>query len=310
MHTTTEALITQSDRPTRRNAPRPRSRRLNSSVLFVVPALVIVGGIIYLGVGYNLWVSALDWDGISEAEFVGLDNYAQVLSEPVFWQSIVNVLIFGVATVVIQMILGLLMAIVLSGPVIGRSVYKVIMFLPVVLAPAAVATAFRQIFSPDGAFNAFLASIGLDGIASAWIADPKTALWVIIVANIWQWTGFSFILYQAAITQIDHDQLEAAQLDGAGRLRTIRSIIVPQLKGTHITLAITGVIGAFKTFDLVWLITGGGPGRSTEFLTTYIYKEAIQQFHTGYASALSIVLLVIAVIFTAIQMRVFRFGKD
>lgn len=221
-----------------------------------------------------------------------------------------HIAVFGVVTIVAQMVLGLALALVLSGPILGRSVYKALVFIPVVLAPAAISTAFRQFLSPNGQVNQVLETIGLDWLQHVWIADPKVALYALAGVNVFQWTGFSFILYQAALSQIDGSHLEAAQIDGAGTWRTIRYIVVPQLGPTHMTLALTGVIGSLKTFDIIFLITGGGPGRSTEFLTTYIYKQSIQQFHVGYGAALSIVLLVLALLLTLVHTRLYKLDQE
>lgn len=295
----------------RRPALRTIGQRPLTPWLYILPALLLVVGIIYVGIGYTGWVSTLDWNGIDDSQKpIGFGNYIAIAQDPVFWTAVGHVAVFGVITVVIQMVLGLVMAVLLaSDSVRGRAIYKIVMFLPVVLAPAAVATAFREIMSPDGALNQLLRSVGIDA-HTAWLADPTIALYSIAAINIWQWTGFSFLLYQAAISQLDQSLFEAAAIDGAGGLQIVRRILLPQLKGTHATLALTGCIGALKTFDLVYLTTGGGPGRSTEFLTTYIYKQVVEQYHAGYSAALSIVLLVIALIFTSIQIRAYRFGED
>jgi len=292
--------------------PTRKYRRLGlSALLYLLPALMIIIGIIYVGIFYNAWVSTLDWNGVdSDPASIGLDNYIGIFQDDIFWGSLKHVFIFGAATVVIQMVVGLLIALVLSGPIWGRGVYKALVFIPVVLAPAAVSTAFRQFLSPDGQVNELFSSFGLDFLKQAWVADPKFALYALIAVNIFQWTGFSFLLYQAGLSQVDSQTLEAAQIDGAGVFRTITQVIVPQLKNTHITLALTGVIGALKTFDIVFLITGGGPGRSTEFLTTYIYKQSIVQFHVGYGAALSMVLLVLAFLLTLVQARLYKYGRD
>lgn len=279
--------------------------------LYILPALLLVVGIIYVGIGYTGWVSTLDWNGIDDnQQQIGFQNYLDIAADPVFWAAVSHVAIFGVITVLVQMALGLAMAVLLaSDSVKGRAIYKIVMFLPVVLAPAAVATAFREIMSPDGSLNQLLRGFGIDA-HTAWLADPNLALYSIAAINIWQWTGFSFLLYQAAISQLDQNLFEAAAIDGAGGFQIFRRILLPQLKGTHATLALTGCIGALKTFDLVYLTTGGGPGRSTEFLTTYIYKQVVEQYHAGYSAALSIVLLVIALTLTSIQIRAYRFGED
>jgi raffinose/stachyose/melibiose transport system permease protein len=301
-----------SPAPRRRPTGRTPGQRAYTPWLYILPALILVVGIIYVGIGYTGWVSTLNWNGIDPAgRQVGFGNSAAAAQDPVLWQALGHVAIFGVLTILIQMVLGLIMAILLtSNAVFARPVYKVILFLPVVLAPAAVATAFRGILAPDGQFNGLLQSFGIHGADAAWLADPHFALYSIAAINIWQWTGFSFLLYQAAISQIDQSLFEAAAIDGAGTFKVVRYILLPQLRGTTATLALTGCIGALKTFDIVYLTTGGGPGTSTEFLTTYIYKQVIEQYHAGYSAALSIILLVLALALTAIQIRAYRFGED
>lgn len=290
---------------------RRRRRTQLTAYLYLLPALIVIVGVTYFGIAYNMWVSTLEWNGLApDPESVGLGNYVAILSDPIFWQAAGNVAIFGAITVVFQMVFGLILALVLSGPVVGRGVYKALVFIPVVLAPAAVSTAFRQFLRPDGEINQVLGVFGLDALQRAWIADPTVALYALAGVNIFQWTGFSFILYQAALAQIDSHTLEAAQIDGAGVLRTIWHVVVPQLRTTHVVLALTGVIGSLKTFDIVFLITGGGPGRSTEFLTTYIYKESIMQFHVGYGAALSIVLLVLALLLTLVQLQLNKLNSE
>lgn len=317
--TTTVSIKSQApsapstDRPAKRRATgRTPGQRAYVPWLYILPALLLVVGVIYVGIGYTGWVSTLNWNGIdASGQQVGFGNYIAAAQDPVLWQALGHVAIFGVLSIIIQMVLGMIMAILLtSNAVFARPIYKVILFLPVVLAPAAVATAFRGILAPDGQFNALLQSLGVPSANAAWLADPHFALYSIAAINIWQWTGFSFLLYQAAISQIDQTLFEAAAIDGAGTFKVVRYILLPQLRGTTATLALTGCIGALKTFDIVYLTTGGGPGRSTEFLTTYIYKEVIEQYHAGYSAALSIILLVLALVLTTVQIRAYRFGED
>jgi raffinose/stachyose/melibiose transport system permease protein len=285
----------------------PQRLRNLTTYLYVLPALLLVVGILYMGIGYTGWASLLNWNGISPPEFAGTDNYARLVRDGTFWRTIQHMVVFGILTIGIQMALGLLLALFLSSPAVRwGGVYRVLVFLPVVLAPAVISTAFRQIFAANGQFNSLLEAIGLGALANPWLADPKFALYALIVIHIWEWTGFSFILYQAAISQIDDSELEAAQIDGAGSWRIIRSVVVPQLIGTHLTLILLGTIGVLKTFDIVYLTTAGGPAGSTEFLTTYIIKQAIGQFNAGYSAALSVVLLLLALAFTLVQVRVQR----
>lgn len=294
------------------HAPKKQKKdRQLQAYLYILPALLIIVGVIYLGIAYNGAVSMVSWNGLDDnAEFVWFDNYVRVFTDPTFAITLRNIAIFSAITIIIQMVIGLTMAVILSTNIFFRNVYKVVMFLPVVIAPAAYSVAFRTMMRPDGQINEALRALGLDFLTQDWIVNPDIALFSIAAVSMWAWTGFSFILYQAAISQIDMDVIEAAQIDGAGPWRILRSVIVPQVSGTHATLILIGVIGGLKTFEIVYLMTGGGPGRSTEFLTTYIYAQAINYFDAGYAAALSIVLLLISVALTVVQMRVNKIGRS
>jgi raffinose/stachyose/melibiose transport system permease protein len=282
---------------------RPRSL---SGYLYLLPAAVMVIGIVYFAVAYTLRISALDWDGISpDQQSVGLDNYVRILHDPIFWSALGHMAIFAVA-ILVQMALGLVFALLLHSRVRIKALYKVLLFVPVVLAPAVMAPVFRQILDADGLVNQVFRAAGLDALAHPWLADPDTALYALIAINIWQWTGFSFILYFAGLTQVDPSLLEAARMDGAGNWRVVRSMIIPLTRGTSATLIVLGIIGVTKTFDIPYLVTGGGPARSTEFLATYLYQQGITNFHAGYGAALTVVLMVVALLLAGLQIRRFR----
>ena len=275
--------------------------------LYLVPIVAFVGGLIYYAIYYTAEVSLFDWNGISpERTFIGLENYWDIVRDPVFHKILLNTIVFAGLTIFIQMALGLLIAVLLKFSVILKTVYKVIFFLPVVTAPAISSFVFRRIYSADGELNQALSAIGLGGLTQVWLADPKLALFSVAAINIWHWTGFSFLLYFAALTMIDRSIYEAALLDGASFFQMLRYVTLPLLKATHITLIILGVIGALKTFDVVYLTTGGGPGRATELMATYIFKKSIVEFDAGYAAALSIVLLLLALVITAVQQLLYR----
>ena len=264
---------------------------------WILPALVLTVGLIYYGIGYTGYISTLNWDGISPGPAsVGAKNYTRIVHDPVFWEAVRHTVIFFVVTFVIQTILGLVFAVILHARLRLAAVYKVIVFVPVVLAPAIMAPVFRHMFAPDGELNAVLRHIGLGSLAQPWIGQTGTALPVIMFITIWEWTGVTFVLYYAAMTQIDPSVLEAARMDGAGNLRTLVSIIWPELRGTTVALAMLGAIGALKTFDVPYLVTIGGPNHATEFLGTYIYRMTIPLSHVGYGAALSIILLVVALV--------------
>lgn len=277
---------------------RARRRRLQPRGLpWIIPALVLSGGLIYYCIGYTGFISTLDWDGISpDPTSVGANNFVRILQDPVFWQAVQHTVVFFIVTFAVQTLLGFLFAVLLHSRVRLAVVYKVIVFVPVVLAPAIMAPVFRQLFAPDGELNWVLAHIGLGALQQPWIGQTSTALPVIMAITVWQWTGLTFVLYFAAMGQVDESVLEAARIDGAGNLRTIVSIIWPDVRGTTVALAILAAIGALKTFDIPWLVTIAGPNEATEFLGTYIYKMTIQLDHVGYAAALSVILLVVALV--------------
>lgn len=300
----TTAGTSVRDRPRRRagSAPRgtdgtaTRGKNYLNGLPWILPAFIFVTGLIYYSVGYTVYISGLDWDGLSpKATAVGLGNYVDMLKDPVFWGSLRHTAVFWVVTFVVQTALGFTLAAIMHSRVKLAMVHKVIIFVPTVLAPATMAPVFRVFYSEDGMVNTILRGVGLDGLAHPWLADATTALPVIMLITIWQWTGLWFILYYAAMSQIDPQMIEAARLDRAGNIRTLWSIVWPSCRGTTISLAMLSFIGALKTFDVPYLVTGGGPYRSTEFLGTYIYRIGIRQAHIGYAASLSIVLLVLAI---------------
>lgn len=281
----------------RASPPRARKRggRRASGLPWILPAFIFVVGLIYYCIGYTGYISTLNWDGVSPTPaHVGFHNYIQAFHDPVFWDTIRHTVIFFVVTFSVQTILGFVFAALLHSKVKLPTLYKVIIFVPVVLAPAIMAPIFRQIFSATGQFNTILRDVGLGFLAHPWLAQSSTALWVIMAIVIWEFTGITFMLYFAAMTQIDSEILEAARIDGAGGIRILVRIVWPNVRGTTIALAMLGVIGALKLFDVPYLVTLGGPNYATEFLGTFIYRVSIPQAEVGYGAALSILLLILA----------------
>ena len=280
-----------------RNGRKGRRALQPHGLPWILPGLVLSVGVLYYCIGYTAVISTWDWDGISpNPEQVGLRNYTQMFADPVFWGAIRNTVLFFVITFTVQTVLGMLFAVLLHSKVKLAVLYKVIIFIPVVLAPAIMAPVFRLFFGADGQFNWILEHIGLGAITQPWLGQSSTALWVLMAITVWQWTGLTFVLYYAAMGQIDQSTLEAARIDGAGNLRVIWSIIWPGVRGTTVALAMLGAIGALKTFDWPWLVTVAGPNHATEFLGTIIYRQTIPNYHVGYGAAVSILLLVLALI--------------
>ena len=275
-----------------------------SGIGWILPALVLSVGVLYYCIGYTAYISTLNWDGTSPLqESVGLGNYLRLLGDPIFWGSIQHTVIFFVATFVVQVVLGIVFACLLHSKLYLRTLYKVLIFVPAVLATATTAPIFREIYAPDGTLNGVLQTIGLGSLAQSWAASGPFALVIVITVQIWQSTGVVFVLYFAAIGQVEPEIVEAARIDGAGDLRIITAIVWPSVRGTTIAIGILSAIGSLKTFDIPFLITSGGPSHATDFLGTQIYRVSISFSQVGYGAALSIVLLVVALV-TAVVINV------
>ena len=290
----------------RRADKASRALRLPSGLPWILPALVLCVGLIYYCVGDTAYISTLSWDGVTpNPPSVGVQNYTVgILHDPVFWGAIKHTAIFFAITFVAQTFLGLTFAVLLHSKVKLAVVYKVIIFVPVVLAPAIMAPVFREMLSPPGQLNSILRDVGLGSLAQPWIGQTSTALYAVAAITVWEWTGVNFVLYYAAIGQLDRSMIDAARIDGAGNIRIIRSIVWPNVRGTTFALATLAVIGALKTFDIPYLVANDGPNNATQFLGTYIYQMTVQLDHVGYAAALSIVLLVFSLILAiSLQIR-------
>ncbi len=277
------------------NNKNKKSLQING-LPWILPAFLFLVAVIYFSVIYTFHLSAYDWDGLSPVkDYIGASNYVKLFKDPVFWKCLKNTVVYFVITFVLQNFLGFMFAAILHSEVKLATIHKCIIFIPTIIAPATMAPVFRLLYSPQGMLQSVFNTLHI-GITVDWLSNPRTALFVLMSVAIWEFTGMSFILFYAAMSQIDREMLEAARIDGAGNLRVLWSMVVPHCKGTTISLAMLGVIGALKTFEIPYLITTGGPNHATEFLGTYIYRQGIRQSHLGYAAALSVILLVLAII--------------
>ena len=277
--------------------------------LYILPMIVLSFVLVYYCIIDTVVVSFTDWDGMTDVfHFVALKNYIKMFKDHVFWTSVVNNLIFFVGTVFIQALLGFVLAVLLKKKLPGSNVFKAIYFMPIAMATSIITAIFRIIMDPtNGALNQFLRAIHLNGFAVNWLGDPKIALVSVIIVNIFQWMGFSMITYYAGLMSLPDDVYEAAKIDGAGFWRTTFSVTLPMLKGTTNVLIILGIVGSLKTFDIVKLLTGCGPGRSTTVMNTYLYEKAFKDFNAGGAASIGVAILIIAMVMSFLQVK---FGKE
>lgn len=273
--------------------------------LYVLPVLVLSGLLIYYSIGYTAWASLTDWNGLRRMNFIGLDNYVNLFHDRTFWTALRNNLLFLVVTVGVQAVLGLLVAVISKERLPGSNIFKAVFFLPISMAPAIIATVFKYMLEANyGSLNTTLRTLGIIGPDTViqWLG-ADLGVWSIIVINIFQWMGFSMMIYFAGLMAIPEDLYEAASLDGAGWWRQLFSVTIPSLRGTTNLLIVLGIVGSLKTFDIVWLTTGGGPGVSTQFLSTFLYTERSTR-QAGYASAIGMVILVIAFVLAMAQVKI------
>lgn len=283
------------------------SVRSNREFLFLIPALSLFSVFVLYPFGSVLFRSLYQWDGVNPATFVGLKNFIEIIGRDYgFWLAMRNALYWAPLTIVPQMLLGFLLAYILTSGVPFESIFRAIIYFPAIVSPIVTGIVWQRIYNP---FGGLLSDIGvawhIPALMTPFLADPKIAIFSVIVVNIWQWTGYSMILYVAGLKTIPEEILEAATIDGASRLRRITHIIWPMLRHVHLTLILLGIIGTLQTFPIIYIMTQGGPNHATEMLPNYIFTQAFRLQAMGYASALSVILLLLALGLSVFQMKVF-----
>ncbi|MEV6842866.1 sugar ABC transporter permease [Actinoplanes sp. NPDC051411] len=283
-----------------RAALRPRKARHGGPMawVFALPALIVYIVFLVYPALSSLWFSFTNWDGLSAAyQVVGLENYKNMVSDPVVRQAAVNNLIWAVVTVALPVVLGLALAVVLNGKVRGRPVLRLIFYTPAVLPLVSVASIWGWLYNPQyGAINAALRAIGLNSLAQPWLGQNSTALGATMVAAIWLRIGFPMLLYLAALQSISPDLYEAATVDGASRWQQFWHITMPGLKAAHYVVIALSVIDSFKVFDLIYAMTYGGPGTATQVIGTWMYFNVFQYNQAGYGTAIAVVITVVAIL--------------
>jgi raffinose/stachyose/melibiose transport system permease protein len=286
-----------------------RRRRLGSSMsrrtmLWALPALAFYLFVVLVPTTQGAALAFTDWDGLNKGfEFVGLDNVITILQEPQSFRALVNTLVIAIVFTVIQNVIGLAIALGLNSKIKSRNVLKVLIFAPAVMTPVVVAYLWQYMLAPDGPVNSLLRSVGLDSWAQTWLGDPILALGSIIVVLIWQFSGYSMVIFLAGLQGIPEELIEASAVDGAGPWRRFQSVVLPLLAPAVTINLMLSMIGALKVFDQVWVLTGGGPGGTTHTLSTLMFREAFTYGDFGKSIALGLILLVIVAAISLVQYR-------
>jgi ABC-type sugar transport system permease subunit len=252
--------------------------------------------------------SATDWNGFGATfTFVGLSNFQALPSDPLFVGAMRNTLLWTLAAVVLPNGMGFILAVALERGVRGSHFFKSVFYLPVCLSSVVVGQIWIWIYRPDwGALNAVLGALGFPQGQRAWLAEPGTALFAIIAAWSWQQTGLSMVIYLSGLTSVPQDLIEAAALDGASYWSRLRHVVVPMLTPATIVVVALSVINSLKGFDIVYIMTGGGPFHASDTLAILMYDESFKRYRMGYGAAISVVLFLITLVVIATYFRQLR----
>jgi multiple sugar transport system permease protein len=299
----------------RRGPSRPRRRggyhreEVITAFAFVAPALLVLGVFVLYPIVSAAHISLTSWNGFDPVkELVGFDNYAQLAHDPAFWNSLLVTVVYGAGVCVLSVVSGLAVALLLDAPLRGRGVYRGIYFLPAVTSSVAAAVVWRYLFDPAGYVNAWLEQLGIGG--PDWFGDRWLALGVLTSLTVWKSLGFNAILYLTALQALPVSVFEAAQLDGASLWQRIRRITVPLLKPMTFFVVVQALITSFQAFDLVYVLTGGGPRGGTEVLGMFMYREAFRLGNFGYGTSVAFVTLFLVLGVTLVQWRASGSGRS
>jgi len=274
------------------------------TLLFAVPALVFYVFVVVVPTTQGATLAFTNWDGLSPSfEFVGLDNVIKVLSDPSSFKAVLNTITIAIAFTIIQNAIGLALALGVNSKIKSRNFIKVLLFTPAVMTPVVIGYLWQFMLAPNGPVNEVLRAVGLGAFAQTWLGEPTWALVSIIVVLIWQFSGYSMVIFLAGLQGIPEEILEASAVDGAGPVRRFTSVIFPLLAPALTINIMLSMIGALKVFDQVWVLTGGGPGGSTHTLSTLMFREAFTFGDFGRSVAMGLVLLVLVAAISVVQYR-------
>ena len=273
--------------------------------LFLAPALIILGIFLFYPIAYLLYLSFTSGSFTVEGvRWVGWRNYWRLLIDADFWQVMGNTIYFGVATVIPTIIIPLLLATILNQAIALRGFLRTAYFIPSITSLVAVGLGFRWLFQTQGPVNDWLMAIGLDPIP--WLSSTVWAMPILILLSSWKQIGFNLVVFLGGLQTIPQSRYEAAELDGANAWAKFWYITLPGLRPTIIFAVVTTSIFTFRSFEQVYIITGGGPLNSTNLLVYYIYEQAFARFEFGYAAAAATILLLITFIFVALYLRTWQ----
>lgn len=275
--------------------------------LFLLPALGFFVVFSAYPIVYSLVMSFTDWPLLGNAHFVGFANYLKVLQDPVVATSFKNVLLYLIICVPLQLVLGLLVALGLDRPMRGRTTLRLLYYLPVITSWIVVTFMFQYMFNTQfGIVNWLLESLHLINQPISWLADPRKAIVVAAIIQIWKGIGWAMMIFLAGLQNVPENLYEASSIDGAGSWQKFWFITLPGIRGPFFFNSVLLVMGAFESFIQIFVLTAGGPANETQFPMVWMYEQAFSNLHFGYAGALSWLMTLLIIIISVIQFSIFR----
>ncbi|MCG7406536.1 sugar ABC transporter permease [Paenibacillus sp. ACRRX] len=273
--------------------------------LFMTPGLILLALFVFWPIIYSVPLALTNYSVIGKTEFVGLDNFVKALQDKSFITSLLNSLLYVIVVPFIQ-IISILMAILVNSNVKGIKLFRTAYYIPVVTSMVAVALIWGWLLNQNGVINYVLTNVGLMKEPITWLSNKDTALWTLMFITMWKGLGYYMMIYLAGLQSVPKDLTEAAMIDGANRVQTIRKITIPLLKPYVFFCTLISLMAAIRVFDEVFILTMGGPGDATLTSSLYIYQQGFQQFNFGYSSALG---LIVSVMIGALSIVIFRFNR-
>jgi len=279
----------------------------NHGFLYLIPALVLFIVFVLYPIFYIFGASFTEWSGLGAREYIGLDNYKKLFTgDRAFNLAMRNAVYWTFLTIFPQMFIGFTLAYMLNSGIPLQNIFRAIFYMPAIISPVVVSIVWQRIYNPFGGLLSDIGfEYGLDFLIKPYLSDPDIAIFSVIAINVWQWTGFSMLMYVAGLQTLSDEVIEAARVDGANVFQLISRVIWPMLRHVHLMLILLGVIGTLQTFALIFMLTKGGPNHSTQMLPNYIFQQAFELNRMGYASAIAVVLMVIALGSSLFQVKIF-----
>ncbi|WP_228484743.1 carbohydrate ABC transporter permease [Microbacterium cremeum] len=299
--------------PPAERAPEPRRRRISAegrrartAWLFLSPAIIILAAFTLYPMAQAVYLSFTEYNLIRAAEWIGLDNYIELLQDGAFWNAFGNTIVYALVVTPVTVILALVFAVMLNQRFAGRAFSRTAIFLPFIVSLGIIAIAWAFLLDPNiGLLSYWLGFIGIVP-EQGWLSDPRYAMAAVMIVGVWKNVGFYMVIYLAGLQSIPVDMYEAARLDGAGAWQRFRRITLPLLSNQTLLVSVLALIATLQAFDQIYVMTRGGPFFRTETLVMLIYREGFQELRFGYASAISFVLLIFVFVLSMIQFGYLR----